>query len=461
MSNHDISIIRGITAASLSADSRLILSSDSLPAMRLGDVCWEGLKSMSIESLFPVQKICTNLIISRQETPRNSPYDCDICVSAPTGSGKSLAYLLPIIHGLASRTRPVLRALIVLPTRDLALQVSAVMSNFCGRPGTDLTVRTFIGQQSMAQERAELLSTTNPPDMAVATIGRLVDHLVIGSLDLSYLSWLVVDEADRMLSKSDLDKWSLILASVPETCHRLLFSATMTANPLKLNKLRLTRPLFVSVGDAEQPSVSGGGLPSTIVHRYIVAPNKSMKVRCLLRVLEMLFSAGGSELFDKPAARCLILCRTNENVQSLSTLLKSYYRNGDSCVVPQAFSGNMTGKQREKLLSKFAAGLANCVVSTDVITRGIDIADIDVVVNYDVPKHATTYIHRAGRTGRAGKSGLVVSMTESKEMRHFRKEIIASDPRLKKAMSRFTVDFSTVMSHGDLEAIASENDDSE
>jgi ATP-dependent RNA helicase DDX51/DBP6 len=121
----------------------------------------------------------------------------------------------------------------------------------------------------------------------------------------------------------------------------------------------------------------------------------------------------------------------------------------------------MTGKQREKLLSKFAAGLANCVVSTDVITRGIDIADIDVVVNYDVPKHATTYIHRAGRTGRAGKSGLVVSMTESKEMRHFRKEIIASDPRLKKAMSRFTVDFSTVMSHGDLEAIASGNEDSE
>ena len=203
-------------------------------------------------------------------------------------------------------------------------------------------------------------------------------------------------------------------------------------------------------------------LPETITHRYVVAPNKSMKVRCLLKVLELAFAESDDKnpLISKRANRCLILCRTNENVQSLISLLKSFYKTSTT-VVPQPFSGNMTGKAREKLLVKFAAGQVNCLVSTDVITRGIDVPDIDIVINYDAPKHATTYIHRSGRTGRAGKSGLVVSMTEAKEMRHFRKEIIDSDVRIKKSIKRFNMDFSTVMTHGELEAIASEDDDDE
>ena len=454
---NDISVVRGISAAATAGGdrARTVVSSTELPETPLHPLCWKGLKSMSIESLFPVQKICANLMINRFVHPQFSPYDCDLCVSAPTGSGKSLAYLLPIVHGLADRRTPVLRALIVLPTRDLALQVAQVASQFAG-----LRVHCFVGQNSMAQERAELMNPESAPDIAVATIGRLVDHLVIGSLDLSLLRWLVVDEADRMLSKSDLDKWSLILSSVPDSTHRLLFSATMTSNPLKLNKLKLTRPMFVSVGlEGENATMA---LPETITHRYVVAPNKSMKVRCLLKVLELAFAESDDKnpLISKRANRCLILCRTNENVQSLISLLKSFYKTSTT-VVPQPFSGNMTGKAREKLLVKFAAGQVNCLVSTDVITRGIDVPDIDIVINYDAPKHATTYIHRSGRTGRAGKSGLVVSMTEAKEMRHFRKEIIDSDVRIKKSIKRFNMDFSTVMTHGELEAIASEDDDDE
>jgi superfamily II DNA/RNA helicase len=209
-----------------------------------------------------------------------------LCVSAPTGSGKSLAYLLPIVHGLAGRKQSVLRALIVLPTRDLALQVASVASQF-----KSVNVHCFVGQHSMAEERAALQNGST--DIAVATMGRLVDHLVIGTLDLSFLRWLVVDEADRMLSKADLDKWSMVLSSVPETTQRLLFSATMTANPLKLNKLRLTRPVFVSVGGTETQST---GLPDTITHKYVVVPNKSMKVRGALKVLETVFGGAGELL---------------------------------------------------------------------------------------------------------------------------------------------------------------------
>jgi ATP-dependent RNA helicase DDX51/DBP6 len=454
---NDISIVRGITAASttVGAFQKTLLSSDQLPDFELESLCWKGLKRMSIDSLFPVQKICCAIINRKLTEPKFSSYDCDVCVSAPTGSGKSLAYILPIVHGLARRSRPALRALIVLPTRDLALQVRSVIAHFCEQEGSNLKVQTLVGQNSMSQERAELMAIDRCPDIAVATMGRLIDHLVIGSLDLSFLRWLVVDEADRMLSKSDLDKWSLILGSVPDTCHRLLFSATMTANPLKLNKLRLTRPLFISVGS--EPS-SSTALPSTITHRYSVVPNKSMKVRCLLKILELLFTEEGSEISDKRVNRCLILCRTNENVQALSALLKSYYiRESSRGVVPRSFSGNLTGKQRERLLARFANDEINCLVSTDVITRGIDIPNIDVVISYDVPNHYKTYVHRAGRTGRAGKSGLVISLAESKEMRHFRKEILSGDARLKKSMTRLTIDFGTVMKHEELEGIAADN----
>jgi superfamily II DNA/RNA helicase len=359
-------------------------------------------------------------------------------------------YILPIINGLIGRQHPVLRALIVLPTRDLALQVAQVISSFTCTSKSNLKVHCFIGgQTSMAEERAQLNATS--PDIAVATIGRLVDHLVIGSLDLSYLRWLVVDEADRMLSKSDLDKWSLILQSVPSSTHRLLFSATMTSNPMKLSKLHLTRPLFVSVGT--------GGLPKSILHKYIVVPNKSMKVRGLIKLLELTFEGGSAELLSpEPSNRCLILCRTAANVDSLSSLLASFYKNS-SRVVPAAFSGNMSGKQREKLLSKFAKGSTNCLVSTDVITRGIDIPDIDTVINYDVPSNCTTYIHRAGRTGRANKKGLVVTLAQSNEMRHFRKEILAGNASIKNAMARFPLDFSGLMTHDELEGIVEADGD--
>ena len=425
----DISIVRGITAAStdLETTERDRMSSKRVPEVPLHATCWDGLKSMSISSLFPVQKICVYLMTQKLSNPQYSQFDCDLCVSAPTGSGKSLAYLLPIIHGLAERNQAVLRALVVLPTRDLAVQIASVASKF-----RNIKVQTITGQNSMADEREALMN--NQCDIAVATMGRLVDHLVIGSLDLSYLRWLVVDEADRMLSKSDLDKWALVLGSVPDTTQRLLFSATMTSNPLKLNKLKLVRPLFVSVGESV----------STINHKYAVVMNPSMKARSMLKVLEMLF-AGENELTRTPVSRCLILCRSSANVESLTDLLSKFL--SDAPVRP--FSGNMTALTREKLLKQFSKGTVKCLVSTDVITRGIDIPDIDVVVNYDVPKHATTYIHRAGRTGRANKTGLVITLAEKKEMRHFRKEVIPG----RKDVVRFNIDFQSLMKHYELEAL--------
>jgi ATP-dependent RNA helicase DDX51/DBP6 len=117
------------------------------------------------------------------------------------------------------------------------------------------------------------------------------------------------------------------------------------------------------------------------------------------------------------------------------------------------FSANLSAQSREKLLDKFASGQINVLVSTDVITRGIDIPDIDLVINYDVPLHTTTYIHRAGRTGRAGKVGHVVTMCEKKEMRHFRKDVVSNDTVIKNNMKRYAIDFRTVMKHSELEAI--------
>jgi superfamily II DNA/RNA helicase len=428
----DVSIIRGISGMTSGTCLATRLNSADINVPELSKTCRRGLKSLGIDNLFPVQRVCTKLIGERLKAGHLSPYDCDICVSAATGQGKTLAYLLPIVNALSWNRARGLQALIVLPTRDLALQVASVASSFA-----PLSVQCFVGKQSMSDERKMLVESI--PDIAIATIGRLIDHLVVASLDLSHLQWLVVDEADRMLSTSDFDKWSIVLNAVPETTQRLLFSATMTSNPLKLNKLKLNRPLFVSVGHQES------SIPQSITHRYIVVPNKSMKVRCLLRVLEMV--VGNEGLDDIHAKRCLIFCRTTENVQSLSALLKT------TSLSTKPFSANLSAQSREKLLDKFASGQINVLVSTDVITRGIDIPDIDLVINYDVPLHTTTYIHRAGRTGRAGKVGHVVTMCEKKEMRHFRKDVVSNDTVIKNNMKRYAIDFRTVMKHSELEAI--------
>jgi ATP-dependent RNA helicase DDX51/DBP6 len=434
----DILIIRGLSAACANGASNPIrFSSRDVPEVTLSEVCARGLSTMRISSLFPVQKISLFLVVAMASQPSASSFDSDICIGAPTGSGKTLAYTLPIVHLLAERSQPTLRALVVLPTRELALQVSHVISRF-----PSVIVQTIIGQNSLANERDSICRGNC--DIAVATMGRLIEHLVIGALDLSYLRWLVVDEADRMLSPSDFDKWNLVLGCVPPTARRLLFSATMTSNPLKLNKLCLSRPLFITVQTES----------SEINHKYLISPNKSVKVRCMLKLLEYIYH-GGSNLLEGsgPSRRCLIFCRTGANVASLTGLLQPILDSFSIRVCP--FSGNFSGAARTKLLRKFGKGSVHCLVSTDIITRGIDIPDIDVVINYDVPQHATTYLHRAGRTGRARKAGLVVSLVEKREMRHFRKQILTS----RSDIVPFNIDFASLMKHEDLERFAGNSDE--
>ena len=436
-------MVRGIGSEK---SSGVTVSSDDVSTTDLNKTCRKALKSLEIDSLFPVQKICTKLILERLRSGTLSAYDCDLCVSAATGQGKTLAYLLPMIHGITSQNRRAsTQALVVLPTRDLAQQVASVARTF-----SSINVACLVGQQSMSEERSCLASC---PDILVSTIGRLIDHLVLGSVDLSNLLWLVVDEADRMLSQSDLDKWSIIVNSVPESasCQRLLFSATMTSNPQKLSKLKLTRPLFVSVESGDT---------SATTHKYVVVPNKSMKVRCLLKLLEQVMVDSDQTVLGAkgPVERCLIFCRTNENVQSLGSLLKSLLDTSNSKIVAMPFSGNLSGKSREKMLKKFSTASINVLISTDVITRGIDIPDIDLVINYDAPQHCTTYIHRAGRTGRALREGSVMTICESKEMRHFRKEVVAHDTTIKNQMKRYNMDFSTFMKHSELESLTREDE---
>jgi ATP-dependent RNA helicase DDX51/DBP6 len=407
--------------------------------------------------LFPVQKICMHLITERLANIALSSYDCDLCVAAATGQGKTIAYLLPIVHALLS---PSLRshsklpvALIVLPTRDLALQVASVAAHF----SSSITTHCLVGEHAISEERALLARTDDSslPSVIVATLGRLTDHLLVGSVNLSSLVWLVVDEADRMLSQSDLDKWALVLRSIPDSAQRLLFSATMTSNPMKLNTLGLKRPLFVSVNASDNGSTT---LPDTILHKYMVVPNASMKTRCFLRVLEIALTGGDSSGLP-PVTRCLVLCKSTEHVGSLLVLLRKLNKESavDDALRPAAFSGNLSTPDREKLLAKFASNSINCLISTDLITRGIDIPDIDMVVNFDVPSHITTYVHRAGRTGRAGKPGTVVTLCEAKEARHFRKNVLEAHSGLKGAIEKIKLDFKTVMKKRDLaEAINSD-----
>nr|XP_056715005.1 ATP-dependent RNA helicase DDX51 [Euleptes europaea] len=408
------------------------------------------LQANGIESLFPVQAEVIPAILESVSggflATRHGYQPSDICVSAPTGSGKTLAFVIPVVQALLERVVCQVRALAVLPTKELAQQVSKVFNIYTD--GTGLRVVQLTGQKSFVKEQESLAEKMltgfrSLADIVVATPGRLVDHLQQSSqFSLRELRFLIIDEADRMIDSMNQDWLSQVVKAAygpdqgagpcrlfrrapqePITAARaffpqiplqkLLFSATLSRDPEKLQQLGLYKPrLFTSIHSKTQPGSTEAQqemekkyiLPEGLSQYYVPCSLRSKPLLLLHFLLRMKFSR--------------VLCFTNskETSHRLFLLIRAF---GEVNVAE--FSSRLNPGERKRTLKEFEQGKIQLLISTDATARGIDIGGVKCVISYDAPQFIRTYVHRVGRTARAGRAGLAFTMLLKVQERKFLK----------------------------------------
>ena len=311
----------------------------------------------------------------------------DVMAGAQTGTGKTAAFALPILQKLIGdipEKRPV-RALVLTPTRELAQQV---YKSFVGyAENTEINVAVAYGGVSINPQIAAL---NKGADVLVATPGRLLDHLINGSLELTDLACLVFDEADRMLDMGFKDEIDRILNRVPINRQTLLFSATFDDAIFKLSKTLLTDPELIEVSERNTAAVK--------VEQVVYTVDLDRKRELTSHLI-------GSKNWQQ----VLIFTRTKQGADALA---KEMCKDG---LKTQSIHGDKSQGAREKALAEFKEGTTRVLVATDVAARGIDIQSLHVVINYELPYVAEDYIHRIGRTGRAGKEGIAISLMAPSE----------------------------------------------
>ena len=309
----------------------------------------------------------------------------DLIGSAQTGTGKTAAFTLPILQRLAPGARGVLRALILVPTRELAEQVVTSIRAY-GRH-THLKGAAVYGGVGMEPQTRAL---KHGADIVVATPGRLLDHMERGHVNFSKLEILVLDEADRMLDMGFAPDVRRILNALPTERQTMLFSATISPEVDALARRALNGHASVEIGRRAQPADG--------IEHIIVAVDKLQKKGAL-----------GSILKAKPAGQTLVFTRTKYGADKLVTFLR---REG---IAANALHGDKAQSQRQRTLDQFRSGEAEILVATDIAARGIDVDGIRMVVNFDVPTDPEVYVHRVGRTARAGAQGLALALISPDE----------------------------------------------
>ena len=311
---------------------------------------------------------------------------------AQTGTGKTAAFALPILSRLDMKQKAP-QALVLAPTRELALQVCEAFEKYSSRmPG--VRVLPVYGGQGYGVQLSALRRGVH---VVVGTPGRIMDHLDKGTLDLSQLRFLVLDEADEMLKMGFAEDVETILADTPEDKHVALFSATMPSQIRRISKKYLTDALEITV---ERKTATA----PNITQRYLFV-SYPQKVDALTRILEV-------ENFEG----MIVFVRTKHETETLAEKLRA---RGFSAA---AINGDVAQAQRERTVAQLKSGKLDILVATDVAARGLDVERISHVVNYDIPTDTESYVHRIGRTGRAGRSGEAISFVTPRE-RHLLKAI--------------------------------------
>ena len=339
----------------------------------------DGVKAMGYAEPTPIQLRAIPLVLAGR----------DVIGSAQTGTGKTAAFALPILSKLVSHSQEKSpRALILEPTRELAAQVETSFRDYARF--MDLKITVVFGGVGYGKQNDGLRGGT---DIVVATPGRLLDHLEHGTVKLDKVEFLVLDEADRMLDMGFLPDVRKIVDRCQRTRHTALFSATIPPQIETLINWAMKNPETIEIGARRTPA-------ETVKH-VIYPVADSQKIDLLLKLLD-------SVNYDS----VIVFCRTKYGADRVAQLLKR--SNHAVCVL----HSNRTQREREQALRGFRDGRFEVLVATDIAARGLDIADVSHVVNYDVPQHPEDYIHRIGRTGRAEAKGDAFTIMTAEDAGH-------------------------------------------
>jgi ATP-dependent RNA helicase RhlE len=337
----------------------------------------EGVKAMGYVEPTPIQLRAVPLIMAGQ----------DVIGSAQTGTGKTAAFALPILSQLGRHAKEP-RVLVLEPTRELAAQVETAIRDFARF--TDLRVAVVYGGVGYGRQKEALATGV---DVLVATPGRLLDHMQQGTCRLGAVRFLVLDEADRMLDMGFLPDVKRIVEKCPRERHTSLFSATVPPEIESLIKWAMKSPQTVEIGARRTPA-------ETVKH--VIYPVADDQKSDLLR-----------ELLERVKYDSVIVfCRTKNRADRIGNLLK---KNNHAVAI---LHSNRTQREREQALRGFRDGRYEVLVATDIAARGLDIANVSHVINFDVPQHPEDYVHRIGRTGRAEASGDAFTLMVAEDARH-------------------------------------------
>ena len=313
----------------------------------------------------------------------------DMLAQSQTGTGKTAAFSLPLMDSLDPKGG--LQALILTPTRELAQQVAAAMKDFS--VDRKLFILTVYGGQSIERQ---IRSLERGVQIVVGTPGRVIDLLQRQKLHLDQLKWVVLDEADEMLSMGFIDDVKTILRHTPETRQTACFSATMPREIKELVNQFLKDPSLVTVKQTQTT-------PTRIEQQVYHVPRGWSKAKALQPILEI----------EDPES-AIIFVRTKQTAADLTNKLMEAGHSVDE------YHGNLSQIQRERLVHRFRDGKIKLVVATDIAARGLDVSNLSHVINFDLPDNAETYIHRIGRTGRAGNTGKAIALVEPIDRRLLR-----------------------------------------
>lgn len=336
--------------------------------------------------------------IQKQTIPFISTDTRDLIALAATGTGKTAAFSLPILDMIDDNSRKI-QLLVLCPTRELCLQITKDIKNYTKYLKDIKTTAVYGGSSIMDQIR----SLRDKPQIIVGTPGRVIDMIGRKALDFSEVQWVVLDEADEMLSMGFKDDLETILSETPETKQTFLFSATMNKEVERISKNYLTNPHRISVG-------SINAVKKNIKHEYYVVGYRQKK-----EALKRLIDAN-------PNQYSIIFCRTRMETQEVADFLM---QNGYAA---DALHGDLSQAQRDTVMKKFRLKNIDILVATDVAARGLDVDSLTHVIHFSLPDDPEVFVHRSGRTGRAGKDGISMALIKPEESRKLKQ--IKSDTKI-------------------------------
>ena len=319
----------------------------------------------------------------------------DLIGVAQTGTGKTAAYLLPVLSMLSEGDYPkdAVNCIVMAPTRELAQQIDQAMQGFSYYLDDISSVAVYGGNDGIRYEQEKRGFDTGA-SIIIATPGRLISHMALGNIDLSRVSFFILDEADRMLDMGFSEDIMQIEKALPKERQTIMFSATMPDKIVELAKTILHNPVEVSLAVSK---------PADGIHQSAYICYEMQK----MGIIKSMFR-------DKRPERVLIFAGSKLKVKDLTIALKREGFNVD------AMHSDLLQSERDEAMYRFKSQKTNVLVATDIVSRGIDIDDIQMVVNYDVPHDAEDYVHRIGRTARAGAEGMAVTLVSEKDQPRFR-----------------------------------------